>query len=51
MGARGTSVEKLHRETQARYLRFAERVRAVRRKPKPEPLAANVTPIRRPERD
>jgi hypothetical protein len=45
-GARGTSVEKLHRETQARYLRFADRVRAVRNRPAPEPPPDNVRPIR-----
>jgi hypothetical protein len=43
---RGTSVEKIHRETQARYLRFADRIKAVRSRPDPEPPPDNVRPIR-----
>jgi hypothetical protein len=46
--ARGTSVEKIHRETEARYLRFADRIRAVRNWPAaPEPPPDNVRPLRR----
>ncbi len=45
--ARGTSVEKIHREMAARYLRFADRVRAVLSRPDPEPPPDNVRPIRR----
>ena len=34
---RGTSVEQIHRKTMARYLRFADRIKAVRSRPAPEP--------------
>jgi hypothetical protein len=43
---RGTTVEKIHRETQARYLRFADRIKAVRSRPAPEPPPDNLRPIR-----
>jgi hypothetical protein len=44
---KGTSVEKIHRETRARYLRFAERIKAVRGRPDPKPPASNVRQLRR----
>jgi predicted glycoside hydrolase/deacetylase ChbG (UPF0249 family) len=44
-GTKGTSIEEIHRESQAQYLRFADRIKAVRSRPTPEP--PNVRPIRR----
>ena len=45
-GTKGTSIEQIHREAQAQYLRFADRIKAVRGQPTPEP-PSNVRPIRR----
>jgi hypothetical protein len=44
---KGTTVEHLHRAEQARFLRFADRVKAVRSRPDPELPPKNVTPLRR----
>jgi aminoglycoside phosphotransferase (APT) family kinase protein len=46
-GARGNTIEKIHRESQARYLRFADRIRAVRSRLDPEVPPDNVRKIRR----
>jgi hypothetical protein len=34
-GTKGTSIEEIHRESQAQYLRFADRIKAVRSRPTP----------------
>jgi len=49
---RGTTVERIHLETQARYLRFAKMVKAVRLRPDREPPAnvRQLRPDRRPFR-
>ena len=44
---RGTTVERIHREVQAQHLGFADRIKAVRNRPTPEPPPSNVRPIRR----
>jgi hypothetical protein len=44
---RGTTVEKIHRETHTRYLRFAKMVKAVRLGLDSEPLPTNVRQLRR----
>jgi hypothetical protein len=46
-GCAGNSVAQLHRTEQARFLRFAERLRAARSRPDPEPPPSNVRPLRR----
>jgi hypothetical protein len=45
-GAKGTSVEKIHKETQAHFLRVAERIKAARSRSDPEPPPDNVRRIR-----
>jgi hypothetical protein len=45
--ARGTSAEKLQKDAEARWLGVAERIKAARNKPDPEPPPANVRPIRK----
>ena len=45
--AEGTSMEKIHREEQARYMRFAGRIAAVRSRPTHDPPPKNVTALRR----
>jgi hypothetical protein len=44
-GCRGNSVEQIHRHTQARWLRMADRIKAARLTPEPEPPTSNVQPI------
>ena len=44
---RGTTVEKIHRETHTRYLRFAKMVKAVRLGLDSEPPPTNVRQLRR----
>jgi hypothetical protein len=45
-GCKGNSVEQIHRRTQARWLRMAERIKVARNTPEPEPPPSNVRPIR-----
>jgi hypothetical protein len=40
-GTKGTSIEEIHRESQAQYLRFADRIKAVRSRPTPAFLLSN----------
>ena len=46
-GCKGNSIEQIHRRSEARFLRFADRIRAVRSRPDPEPPPDNVRPLRR----
>jgi hypothetical protein len=44
-GCKGNSVEQIHKRTQARWLRMAEKIRAARLTPDPTP--DNLRPLRR----
>jgi hypothetical protein len=44
--AKGTTVERLHREAREKCLRIAERIKAARGKPDPEPPPSNVRRLR-----
>jgi hypothetical protein len=46
-GCNGNSVEQVHRNTQAHFLRMADRIRRARLTPDPEPRPSNVRPPRR----
>ena len=46
-GCRGNSVERIHRKTQARWLRMADRIKVARLTPEPELPPDNVRPLRR----
>ena len=46
-GCRGNSVEQIHRKTQARWLRMADRIKVARLTPEPELPPDNVRPLRR----
>ena len=45
-GCKGNSIEQIHRRSEARFLRFADRIKAVRSRPDPEPSKSNLRPIK-----
>ena len=45
-GTKGTSIERIHRDQQARFLCFADRLQAARAEPDPELPPSNVRPIK-----
>ena len=45
-GTKGTSIGRIHRDQQTRFLRFADRLKAARAEPDPEPPPDNVRAIR-----
>ena len=45
-GPRARAIERIHRDQQARFLRFADRLKAARAEPEPEPTPWNVRSIK-----